>query len=169
MRTFHGSSSTVSIQVRIQPDLGRLVAGALELVELLHGSLVHGLGQVRRLDAGAQVLLLGVGAAAVEVTQLLLHRRQLLAQQELTLLLVHALLDVLADRLGDIELGQVLAGELDHQLEALTHIDGLQQRELLLGREVRRVAGGVGQQRRVADPRDRSRRTGTRPAGAGST
>ena len=96
-------------------DLGRLLGGALELVDLVQGGLAHVLGQVGGLDAGAVVRLLGAGLAAVDrcqLAQLLADGGELLAQQELALLLVHALLDVLADGLGDVQLGEVLLGPL---------------------------------------------------------
>ena len=64
--------------------------------------------------------------------------RQLLAQQELPLLLLHALLDVLADRLGDVQLGQVLAAPGQQLLQPLADVGGLQQLDLLLDRSGRR-------------------------------
>ena len=90
-------------------DLGRLLGGALQLGDFLHRRVVHVLRQVGRLDAGPVVVLLGGGVTG-QVGELLADRGQLLAQQELLLLLLHALLDVLADRLRDVQLGQVLLG-----------------------------------------------------------
>ena len=47
----------------------------------------------------------------VVLAQLLADRGELLAQQELALLLVHALADVVADRLGDLQLGEMAAAQ----------------------------------------------------------
>src|SRR5437868_3691689 len=75
------------------------------------------LGEVGSLDAGPQVRrLVAVRGAALELAELLPDGGQLLTQQELALLLVHALLDVLADRLRDVELGEVLPRPADRQL-----------------------------------------------------
>ncbi len=111
--------------------------------------------QVGGLDASAEVLLLlRLDAVALELGQLLLDRGQLLAEEELALLAVHALLHVLADRLGDVELGEVLAGEADDELEPLAHVDRREHSALLVGRQVRRVTRRVGEQRQVADAGD---------------
>jgi hypothetical protein len=79
----------------------------------------------------------------------------LLAQQELALLLLHAFLDVLADGLGDVELGQVITAPLQQLLEPLGDVAGLQQPDLLLVAEVRGVAGEVGEGGRVVHLLDR--------------
>ena len=89
--------------------LGALVAGALELVDLAQQRLAHGVGHVGGLDPGAVV----VGALGLALAELLADRGELLAQQELALALLHALADVLTDLVGDLGLGEVLAGPLD--------------------------------------------------------
>ena len=109
------------LQERVQPGpdpagLRRLVRAALELRRLLQRRLADLLRQVGSLDPGPVVLLLG-GGLAVQLGQLLPDGGELLAKQELTLLLLHAFLDVVADGLGDVQLGQVLAGPADEQLQ----------------------------------------------------
>ena len=71
-------------------------------------------GRSAALDAGAVV----VGAVGLVLAELLADRGELLAQQELALALVHALADVVADLLGDLELGEVLARPLEHAAPA---------------------------------------------------
>ncbi len=144
-----------NVEHRVEPGadpaaLGRLVGGALELVDLLERRLPDLLRQVGRLDAGAVVLLLGSGLT-VQLGQLLAYGRELLAEQELALLLLHALLDVLADRLRDVQLCQVLAGPVDQQGEAFGGVGVLQELELLGRGQPRRVAGAVGEHRGVLD------------------
>src|SRR5690606_6263328 len=90
------------------------------------------------------VVLLAAGAA-VQLVELLADRLQLTAEQELALLLVDALLDVLVDGLGDVQLGEVLAGPLYQQAEPLADVVCLEQLQLLLGLEERRVAAAVGE------------------------
>ena len=79
------------------------------------------------------------------LAQLALDRLHLLAQEVLALLLVGAGLDVLADAAADLQLGQAVALELDGELEALGDVDGLEDLDLVLERDVGRVADGVGQ------------------------
>ena len=125
------------------PDPGRLralVAGALELVDLAQQRLAHGVGDVGGLDPAAVV----VGAVGLALTELLADRGELLAQQELALALLHALAHVLTDLVGELDLGEVLARPADQGLEPRLHVRGLEQLALAVHREVRRVAGGVG-------------------------
>ena len=150
LRSFHGISRTVSSQVRIQPASGPWSLGAFELVDLLQGRLADLVGEVGGLYALAVVLLLG-GRLAVELGQLLADRGQLAAQQELTLLLVHAVLHVLADRLGDVQLGQVLPAPGQQLLQPPVDAGRLQELDLLLLAQVRGVPGRVGQRRGVGD------------------
>ncbi len=146
------------LQDGVQPGtdpgaLGRLVGGALQLVDLLEGRLADLLGQVCRLDPGAVVALL-VGRVAVQLGQLLADGLQLLAQQELLLLLGDALLDVLADGVVDLLLREVVAHQPERVLQA-GHLVGLQQHlELLLGGGEGRVPDVVGQLADALDLRD---------------
>ena len=118
--TLHGSSSTVSSQVRIQPDSGLWSLDALELVDLAQRGLADVVGQVGCLDPGAVV----VGALGLALAELLADRGELLAQQELALALLHALADVVADLVGDLELGEVLARPLDQRARAARSTSG---------------------------------------------
>ena len=143
------------LQHRVQPGadpaaLGRLVGAALQLVGLLERRLLDLLGQVRGLDPGLVVVFLGA-RLAVQLRQLLADGRELLAQQELALLLLHALAHVVLDGLGHVQLGQRVAGPADQPLQALLGVDGLQQLVALLELEVRGVARAVGQRRRLGD------------------
>ena len=98
-------------------------------------------------DLGA-VLLDDRGVVLVE---LLADRVHLLAQEVLALLLLGAGLDVLADPLADLELGQALALVAEGELEALGHVEGQEQVDLLLIGQVGAVAARVGQGARLAD------------------
>ena len=144
--------SRIGVEPGADPaDFGRLLRGPLELVDFLERGLPDLLRQVGGLDAGPVVVLLGPVAVAGELLELLADGRELLTEQELLLLLLHALGDVLADRLGHVKLGQVLLGPLDRGLEALGDVGRLEQLELLLGGHVAAVAGPVGDRRRVVE------------------
>ena len=138
----------MSSQVRIQPDSGRLLGRPLELADLAQRGLAHLLGQLGGFDAGAVV----VGPFGLALAQFLADGGELLAQQELALPLVHALADVVADLLGDLELGEVLARPAEDEVQPGLDVGGLQQLALLLVGEVGGVAGGVGELGRVGDP-----------------
>ena len=101
--TFHGRSSTVSSQVRIQPPSGLCSLRALQLADLAQRGLADLLGQVGGLDAGPVV----VGTVGLALAELLADRGELLAQQEFLLRLLHAVADVLGDLVVDLDLGQV--------------------------------------------------------------
>ncbi len=87
----------------------------------------------------------------VVLAELLADRLHLLAQEVLALLGVGALLDVVADALADLKLGQPLALELERQLEPLGHVDRVEQALLVGERDVGAVAGGVGELARLGD------------------
>ncbi len=125
--------------------LGALVAGPLQLVDLLERGLPDLLGEVGGLDAGPVVVGLLAVLLAVQLAQFLAYGLQLAAQQELALLLVHAVLDVLGDGLGDVLFGEVVAERLDRELEAGDRVGRLQEFDLLLDRQERRVSGVVGE------------------------
>ncbi len=111
MVTFHGRSSTVSSQVRIQPPSGLCSLRAFQLADLAQCGFAHLLGQVGGLDPGP-VVIRPVGLA---LTEFLADRGQLLTEQEILLLLVHSGPDVLGDLVVDLDLGQVLARPVDEQ------------------------------------------------------
>ncbi|BFO15237.1 hypothetical protein SHKM778_16250 [Streptomyces sp. KM77-8] len=147
------------LQDRVEPGadpgaLGRLVGGALQLVDLLERGLADLLRQAGGLDAGPVVVGLLALPLAAQLAQLLAHGFELAAQQELALLLVDALLDVLGDGLGDVLLGEVVAQLLGGEPEAGHRVGGLQQGGLLLGGQERRVAGVVGERGDVLDGLD---------------
>ena len=128
----------------------------------------------------------------VVLAELLADRLHLLAQEVLALLLLGARLDVVADALADLQLGQPLALQLDRQLEPLDRRRVVsQQLDLLLevqsrassrtcrpGRRARRSSAGTrrrGRRRRAArgsprpprGTRARARACGRRGASSG--
>src|SRR5262249_47101401 len=126
------------------------VRGPLQPADLLERRLVHLLRQVGGLDPGPVVVFLAV-AVAGQLVELLAHRGELLAKQELLLLLLHALRDVLADGLGDSQFGGVVAGPADGEFQPLDQVRGLEQGELLLRGQVAGVTGPVGDRGRVVE------------------
>ena len=88
------------------------------------------------------------------LAELLADRLELLAQDVLALLLLHAGVDVLADAPADLHQRQPLALEAEGELEPLGHVDGLEELHLLLEGEVGRVAGGVGERAGLGDRAD---------------
>ena len=127
--------------------LAGLLAHPLEPAQLALGLLAHVVGHPGLVDLGAVLL----GDGRVVLAQLLADRVHLAAQQILALLLLGAGLDVLADALSDLELGQAAALELERQAQPLDDVDGLEQLDLLLVGEVGRVAGRVGKGARLGD------------------
>ena len=85
------------------------------------------------------------------LAELALDRLHLLAQEVLALLLVGALADVLADLAAQLQLDEPLALDLGGELEPLGHVDGLEHLDLLLERDVGRVADRVGQRAGLDD------------------
>ena len=92
--------------------LAGLLAHALQARELLEGLLGH---RLRHAGLGDLLAVL-LGDRGAVLAQLALDRLHLLAQDVLALLLVRAGLDVLADLLAQLQLGQALALELDDEL-----------------------------------------------------
>ena len=95
--------------MRITLDSARLLAEPLEPAELLLGLLAHGLGHPGLFDLGPVLL----DDRRVVLAELLADRLHLLAQEVVALLLLGAGLDVVADPLADLELGQPLALEAE--------------------------------------------------------
>ncbi len=131
--------------------LGVLLAGALELVDLLEQRRAHVVGHVGGLDPGAVV----VGALGLALAELLADRGELLAQQELALRLLHPLADVLADLVGDLRLGEVVAGPGDERSRAAARRRG--------SRAARASARRRGTARSRPRPRSRSGRSSGGP------
>ena len=121
--------------------LAALLSHALEAAELAVGLLAHVLGHARLVDLRAVL----VDHRGVVVAELLADRVHLLAQEVLPLLLLGARLDVIADAPAHLQLGEPLALHAERELEALGHVERLEQLGLLLVGQVRRVAAGVGQ------------------------
>ena len=124
-----------------------LLAHALEAAELALGLLAHVVGHAGLLDLRAVL----VDDRAVVLAELAADRLHLLAQEVLALLLVGAVLDVVADALAHLQLGQALALERQRQLEALGDVERLEQLDLLLEGQVGGVAGGVGERAGLGD------------------
>ena len=127
--------------------LGRLLAEPLEPAELLLGLLAHGLGHPGLFDLGPVLL----DDRRVVLVELLADRLHLLAQEVLALLLLGAGLDVVADPLADLELGQPLTLHRQRELEPLGDVERLEQLDLVLVAQVGRVAAGVGQRAGLGD------------------
>ena len=127
--------------------LGALLGGPLELADLPGDRRGDRLRQLQRVSPGAVVV--GTGLTVTFVTQLLADGLELAAEQELALGLLHPLLDVGLDPLAQGDVGQHLARPAEDQAEALHDIDRLQHGHLLVQRQVRRVAGQVGDPARL--------------------
>ena len=127
--------------------LGVLLAHALEPVELLVDREQHGVGQFLVGELGA---VLGHDVV-VALTELLADLVQLAAQQQLALLLVEAVGHVGADLVLQLEVGERLAHPPEHELEARFDVDGLEQLDALVHRELGRVRRGVGELAGVLD------------------
>ena len=133
--------------------LGALVARPLEPVRPRVDRLPDRVRQVALVELGA---VLG-DEVAVAVAQLLFDRVELAAQQELSLLLLHPVGHVRADLVGHLELGERLTRPADDRLEARLDVEGLEERDLALDRQVRPPAGRVGQRTRLAHALQRLR------------
>ena len=104
------------VEPRADPAvLGALLARALEPVDL---ALDRGAHRRRAASSSASLrAVLGDASSSSPSPSSLRIACHLLAQQELALLLVHALGDVVADLLGDLELGERCRGPRQHQLD----------------------------------------------------
>ena len=151
VRAFHGISSTVSSQVRIQPASGEASLARSSRPTSRMRRLAHLLGQVGGLDPGPVV----GRAVRLVLAELLADRGELLAQQELALGLLQPLADVGVDLLGDLLLGEVVAHPADQQLQPGGDVRRGEQFDLLVQGQPGRVAGRVGQLGQVGHPLDR--------------
>ena len=138
--------------------LAGLVAHPLEPGDLALGLLAHGVRQVGLGELRAVV----VGCGAVVLAELLADGVHLPAQDVLALLLLRAGLDVLADAAANLKLGQPFALKAQRELEALDHVDGFEQLDLLVERDLGRVRRGVGER---AGARDRADEVVDAPVG----
>src|SRR6185503_2489566 len=76
------------------------------------------------------------------------------AQHVLALLLLGPRLHLVADALADPQLLQTVALELEGQAQPLHHVQGLEQLQLLLETEVRRIARRIREGARMDDGAD---------------
>jgi hypothetical protein len=122
--------------------LGALLAGPLQPADLALDRGADRLGHLALLDLPA----VGVehAVAVLVLAELLADGGELLAEDELALGLLHALGDVLADAVLQLDLGEGVAGPGEDLLQPLLDVDGLQHLDLLLEGEVGGVDGGVG-------------------------
>ncbi len=129
--------------------LGALLARPLELVHLLqHGSL-HGLRKGRLFRPGPEVPRLGSIARSGELTELLADRLQLAAEEELALGLLHPLLDARLDLVAKSKVSEGVSRPREHEAKPLGDVDRLEDLHLVLERQVRRVAGEIGDEGRL--------------------
>ena len=122
-RLLHGIGEQPVEIVADDGRLGRLVAHALEPRELALGLLEHVLGHVGLGDLRAVLLDDG----RLVVAELLADRVELAAEDVLALLLLDTGLDVLLDPAAHLHQGEALALKLERQLEALAHVDRLEE------------------------------------------
>src|ERR1700731_3976285 len=125
-RTFHGMSSIQSRYVRIQPCSGFC-------------SLVRSRRSSSRSTSTRTAS--GIPASA----QLLLDRFHLLAEEEVSLGLLHALVDLVADLLFERGVREDAPRPLDEQRQPLFDVERFEHANLLFDAEVGRVAGEIGQ------------------------
>ena len=93
----------------------------------------------------------------VVLAELLADRLQLAAQDVLALLLLGAGLDVLADALADLHLGQALALDAERELEPLADVEVSSSSTFCSNDDVGRVAGRVGERAGLGDRADECR------------
>ncbi len=121
--------------------LGVLLARPLQAVELSVDLGQHVLGHAGLGDA------LAVGRHDIRgaLVELLLDCLELLPEQELALGLLHAFADVVADLLLERSIREDLLGPADELGQALLEVEGFEDLELLLHRQIGRVPGQVGE------------------------
>ena len=73
----------------------------------------------------------------------------MLAEQELALLLVHALRDIGANPLGHLQLGEMILRPLQHEVDADARFSGLEHGQLVVVGRVAPRGHAVGEGRRV--------------------
>src|SRR5207237_8968524 len=135
------------VQVVANPPVLRvLLAGPLQPVQLALDLLANRGGHLRLLHP-----LAVLGGGVTIVAELFLDRLHLLAEQELALALLHAFLDVGADLVLERDLSQDIPLPGDHALQARLPVALLQELDLLLNREVGRVARHVGEMAGLVD------------------
>ena len=130
------------VEVSADPAvLGVLLGGPLQAVDLTLDLGPHGVGHTGLEHA----LAVGRNDVAATLVELLFDGLELLAEQKLTLGLLHAFGDIAADLLLQRGVGQDRLVPVDQLCQPLLDVQRLEHLELLVGAEVRRVAGHVGQ------------------------
>ena len=140
--------------VEVRPDpavLRALLAGPLETVQLALDLGADVLGHAGALEA-SPVTGRDVVAAFAE---LLLDRLELLAQQEVSLGLLHPLVDLGANLLAHRRVSEHVLGPADEPGESLLDVERLEHLDLLLDAEVGRVSGQIGEVARMPNGADR--------------
>ena len=99
---------------------------------------------------------------ALVLAELLADRVELLAEEVVALLLLRAGLDVLADALAHLQLGEPLALEPQRELEPLDDVDRFEQLDLLARRRGRASSRLCRRARPARGPRGRTRRRARR-------
>ena len=127
--------------------LARRFAHPLEPAELALGLLTHLVGHTGLVD----LLAVLIDDRRVVLAQLLADRVHLLSQEVLALLLLGARLDVVADALTHLGLGQRFTLQLEGQRQPLDHLEGLEQLHLVFETHVGRIPTRVGQGARITD------------------
>ena len=131
-----------AIEPRADPGmLRRLLARALQPVDLLVDGVGHLLGQLQLGNLGAVL----ADDIVVTLAEFFADRRQLLAQQVLALLLVDTLGDVGADLCRDLKLGEMILGPRHDQIDAFAEVDRRQHRRLMIGIGFAPGRDGIGE------------------------
>ncbi len=137
------------IEVRADPPvLGRLLGGSLEPAELPLGLLADAVGHPGLRDLGAERL---DHVLRTVFAELLADRGHLLAQDRLALTLLEAVRHLVADLLLHLHLGEGVLRPLEDELEPALDVDRLEDLDLPLEGEIRRVPrdvrdlSGIGQ------------------------
>ena len=141
--------------VQVGPNRARLgvgVAHALEAGQLAIGLLAHRVGHA----CVGNLLAILVHDGAVVLAELLANRVHLLAKEILALLLLRAVLDIVADPLAHLQLGEAFALELERERQPFDDVERFEQLDLLREGEVGRIAGGIGERAGVGDRRART-------------
>ena len=121
--------------------LGRLRTHPFETVEFFGNRRLHRFGRVEINELGAVL----VGHVLVTLTEFLADGVHLLTQQVLALLLVHAFADVIANRLRDLQLVEVIARPRVDGVHAVADIDSTQDNETVAIGELGPKRNGVGE------------------------
>ena len=129
--------------------LGVLRAHPLEAVDLALGVRACLVGELQRREPSAE--LPGEVLLVAALAQLLLDGLELLAEQELALTGLHAVVHLTGDRGGDLGLGQRIADPAEDERDPRFDVHRLEQLDLALDGQVGPPAGQVGQRRRSVD------------------